>query len=99
MYLVPLPHFQHYNFLQEFTEESVEDHAFPTLDEALNTIDQNCGFNIELKWDMILKDGSNECHFPFEINLFLNAVLESVLKHGQRRKIVFSSFNPDICTL
>ena len=89
----------HYDFLQEFTEESVEDHAFPTLDEALNTIDQNCGFNIELKWDMILKDGSNECHFPFEINLFLNAVLESVLKHGQRRKIVFSSFNPDICTL
>jgi len=87
------------NGVKEFNEESVEDHAFPTLDEALNTIDQNCGFNIELKWDMILKDGSNECHFPFEINLFLNAVLESVLKHGQRRKIVFSSFNPDICTL
>ena len=55
--------------------------------------------NIELKWDMMLKDGSNECHFPFEINLFLNAVLESVLKHGQRRKIVFSSFSPDVCTL
>ena len=62
-------------------------------------IDQNCGFNIELKWDVMLKDGSNECHNPFEINLFLNAVLESVLKHGQRRKIVFSSFSPDVCTL
>merc|ERR1712156_1151140 len=87
------------NGVKEFTEESVEDHAFPTLNEALNTIDQNCGFNIELKWDMKMKDGSNECHFPFEINLFVNAVLESVLRHGQRRKIVFSSFNPDICTL
>ena len=86
-------------FLQEFTEESDEDHAFPTLDEALIKIDQNCGFNIELKWDVMLKDGSNECHNPFEINLFLNAVLESVLKHGQRRKIVFSSFSPDVCTL
>ena len=69
------------------------------MDEALIKIDQNCGFNIELKWDVMLKDGSNECHNPFEINLFLNAVLESVLKHGQRRKIVFSSFSPDVCTL
>ncbi len=85
--------------LKEFSEESEEDHAFPTLHEALTQIDQSCGFNIELKWDMMLQDGSNECHFPFEINLFLDSILETVLKHGQRRKIVFSSFNPDVCTM
>lgn len=84
---------------KEFAEESVEDQAFPTLQEALELVDQHCGFNIEVKWDMLLKDGSNECHFPFEINLFLDKVLEIVLKHGQRRKIVFSSFNPDVCTM
>ena len=87
------------NGVKEFSEESSEDQAFPTLEEALKLIDQNCGFNIELKWDMMLKDGSNECHTPFEINLFLNKVLETVLKHGLRRKIVFSSFNPDVCTM
>ncbi len=85
--------------LKVFTEESADDHAFPTLEEALEQIDPSCAFNIELKWDMLLLDGSNECKVPFEINLFLDIVLGTVIKHGQKRKIVFSSFNPDVCTM
>lgn len=88
------------NGAKEFIEEDDEEHQpFPTLEEALNLIDQDCGFNIEVKWDMMLKDGSNECHFPFEINLFLDQIIKTALAHGSSRKIVFSSFNPDVCTM
>ena len=69
-------HFEFSNGVKEFHEENDEYEPFPTLEEALNKIDESCGFNIELKWDMMLKDGSNECHFPFEINLFLDTVLK-----------------------
>ena len=69
-------HFEYSNGVKEFNEENDEHEPFPTLEEALNKIDESCGFNIELKWDMMLKDGSNECHFPFEINLFLDTVLK-----------------------
>jgi glycerophosphocholine phosphodiesterase GPCPD1 len=48
---------------------------------------------------MLYKDGSNECKVPFEINLFLDVVLRTVLRHSQKRKVVFSSFNPDVCTM
>ena len=34
-----------------------------------------------------------------EMNSFLNPILGSVIKHGGERAIVFSSFNPDICTM
>ena len=76
------------------------DHAaFPTLEHALATIDDHCGFNIDVKWDMELDDGSREFHQAFELNLFTDTILNTVLKHGGNRKILFSSFNPDICTV
>jgi glycerophosphocholine phosphodiesterase GPCPD1 len=77
------------------------DDGFPTLQLVLEKIDPNCGFNIELKWDMLLKDGSNECQSPFEINSFIDIILEIVhkSKKSKYRKIVFSSFSPDVCTV
>lgn len=82
------------------TFDDSEDHeAFPTLERALKVLDPNAGFNIEIKWDMELKDGSRECHNPFEMNLFLDVVLKKVLECADRRKVVFSSFNPDVCTM
>ena len=77
------------------------DDAFPTLQLVLEKVDPNCGFNIEVKWDMLLKDGSNECHAPFEINSFIDAILSIVhkSKKSKYRKIVFSSFSPDVCSV
>ncbi len=74
------------------------DDAFPTLQRVLEKIDANCGFNIEVKWDMLLKNGSNECQYPFEINSFIDAILSIVhkSKKSKFRKIVFSSFSPDV---
>jgi len=34
-----------------------------------------------------------------EMNSFLDPIIGCVIKHGGKRAIVFSSFNPDICTM
>ena len=34
-----------------------------------------------------------------EMNSFLDPILECVINRGGERAIVFSSFNPDICTM
>ena len=57
------------------------------------------GFNIEIKWDMENMDGTRESHNAFEMNVFVDAILKTVLQNAKSRKIVFSSFNPDICTV
>ena len=57
------------------------------------------GFNIEVKWDMENMDGTRESHNAFEMNIFMDAILKTVLKHAKSRKIVFSTFNPDACTV
>ena len=59
----------------------------------------SAGFNIEVKWDMENMDGTRESHNAFEMNIFMDAILRTVLKHAKSRKIVFSTFNPDVCTV
>lgn len=77
-----------------------DDHdPFPTLEIALKTMPSHVGFNVEIKWTMQLKDGSWELENPFELNMYLDIVLDTVLKHGGQRRIVFSCFHPDICTM
>ena len=81
-------------------DDDDDDHAaFPTLEKALRTVDTHGGFNIEIKWDMERKDGSRECHHAFELNSYIDTILQCVLTHGGARKIFFSSFNPDVCTV
>lgn len=41
---------------QLFFDDDLEDHQpFPTLEHALNVLDPSVGFNIEIKWTMLLK--------------------------------------------
>ncbi|VVD05840.1 unnamed protein product [Leptidea sinapis] len=83
-----------------FYDEDLEEHQpFPTLEQALKVIDVHVGFNIELKWTMELKDGTFELNNPFDMNTYVDKVLEVVLKNGNERRIVLSCFNPDICTM
>ncbi len=48
---------------------------------------------------MELSDGSRESVNPFEVNLYIDVILKCVLLHAGKRKIFFSTFNPDICTM
>ncbi|KAM3959061.1 LOW QUALITY PROTEIN: glycerophosphocholine phosphodiesterase GPCPD1 [Aphomia sociella] len=83
-----------------FFDEDLEEHQpFPTLEDALKTIDIHVGFNVELKWTMEMDDGTFELNNPFDMNTYVDKILEVVLKHGGERRIVFSGFNPDICTM
>ncbi|XP_058804973.1 glycerophosphocholine phosphodiesterase GPCPD1-like isoform X2 [Phymastichus coffea] len=84
----------------KFFDEDLEDHQpFPTLQGALQELEQHVGCNIEIKWTMQLKDGTFELNHPFDLNVYLDTILKVVLEHGGERKIVFSSFNPDICAM
>lgn len=80
-------------------DDDIDHQPFPTLERALDVVEKHAGFNVEIKWDLELPNGQGECHNPFELNLFLDAIIRVVLTHAQGRKIVFSSFNPDVCTM
>ncbi|XP_034945285.1 glycerophosphocholine phosphodiesterase GPCPD1-like isoform X2 [Chelonus insularis] len=83
-----------------FFDEDLEDHQpFPTLQAALQELELHVGCNIEIKWTMQLKDGTFELNHPFDLNTYLDIILKVVLEYGGDRKIVFSSFNPDICAM
>lgn len=50
------------NNKQLFFDEDLDDHQpFPTLQHALAILDPNVGFNIEIKWTMLLKVCNNVC--------------------------------------
>ncbi|CAG9784509.1 unnamed protein product [Diatraea saccharalis] len=83
-----------------FYDEDLEEHQpFPTLEDVLKNIDLHVGFNVELKWTMEMDDGTFELNNPFDMNTYVDKVLEVVLKNAGQRRIVFSCFNPDICTM
>ncbi|KAJ8921091.1 hypothetical protein NQ315_015888 [Exocentrus adspersus] len=81
-----------------FFDEDLDDHQpFPTLEQLLQTLDHHTGFNIEIKWTMRLADGTYELYHPTDLNVYLDTILEVVLRYGGERRIIFSCFNPDIC--
>lgn len=83
---------------QRFFDEELDDHQpFPTLQQILETLEPHTGFNIEIKWTMQLKDGTYELYHPTDLNLYLDTILDVVLRYGGDRRIIFSCFNPDIC--
>ncbi|KAL3281402.1 hypothetical protein HHI36_004611 [Cryptolaemus montrouzieri] len=82
-----------------FDDDQEEHQPFPTLQQVLEVLNPHVGFNIEIKWTMQLHDGSYELYHPTDVNLYLDTILEVVLKHGGTRRIVFSCFNADCCTM
>lgn len=83
-----------------FFDDDLEDHQpFPTLQQVLEVLNPHVGFNIEIKWTMQLKNGSYELDNPLDLNTYLDIIMEVVLKHGASRRIIFSCFNPDICSM
>uniref|UniRef100_A0A914WIA2 Glycerophosphocholine phosphodiesterase GPCPD1 n=1 Tax=Plectus sambesii TaxID=2011161 RepID=A0A914WIA2_9BILA len=80
-------------------DETLEHRPFPTLKQALTQVDPNVGFNVEIKYPMLQKDGTWECEHYWERNEYIDIILAEVLNYAADRRIVFSSFDPDICTL
>ncbi|XP_069014676.1 glycerophosphocholine phosphodiesterase GPCPD1 isoform X1 [Embiotoca jacksoni] len=83
-------------------EEEVDEHQpFPSLSQLFQAVPEHVGFNIELKWICQMKDGSWDGNLStyFNMNTFIDIVLSCVLQKGGNRRIVFSCFDPDICTM
>ncbi|XP_041814297.1 glycerophosphocholine phosphodiesterase GPCPD1 [Chelmon rostratus] len=83
-------------------EDEIDEHQpFPSLSQIFQAIPEHVGFNIELKWICQMKNGSWDGNLSsyFNMNTFLDIVLSCVLQKGGKRRIVFSCFDPDICTM
>jgi glycerophosphodiester phosphodiesterase len=73
---------------------------FTTLQEMFEKLPESTGFNIEMKYPMLHESEEHEMDtYAVELNSFVDTVLTKVYDLGKKRKIIFSSFNPDICLL
>lgn len=83
-----------------FDEDLAEHQPFPELAEALTIIDENVGFNIEVKWAQMLENGLLEDnHSSIDKNLYVDCILDVLLTKAGKRRIVFSCFDADICVM
>ncbi|XP_012682200.2 glycerophosphocholine phosphodiesterase GPCPD1 isoform X2 [Clupea harengus] len=83
-------------------EEDIDDHQpFPSLLQIFQAVPEHVSFNIELKWICHMKDGTWEGNLSsyFDMNIFLDIILTCVFKNAGKRRILFSSFHPDICSM
>ncbi|VDI31140.1 glycerophosphocholine phosphodiesterase GPCPD1 [Mytilus galloprovincialis] len=76
-----------------------ETQPFPTLKQCFEDVDEHVGFNVEVKYPMLRMNGYIEESTYFDRNKFVDIILKSVFENAKDRRIVFSSFDPDICTL
>merc|ERR1719431_423315 len=68
--------------VKHFSSDGHEEHEpFPTLESILNSLDVSCGFNVEIKYPQLMKNGTEESASPMEMNVFLDQVIKCVLKH------------------
>jgi len=73
--------------------------AFPTFEEVLTKLPPFLGFDVEVKYPMCFANGDHECEKFFDINMYVDRILDVLAKHAKDRRIVFSSFSPDACIL
>ncbi|KAJ2480505.1 Glycerophosphocholine phosphodiesterase [Coemansia sp. RSA 2320] len=86
--------------------ESTVQAPFATLRDLFELLPSSVGFDIEVKYPMPDEADEFGVCSTFEINLFVDRILDVVYEHlppptssGPRRHIVFTSFHPDICLL
>ncbi|XP_060088798.1 glycerophosphocholine phosphodiesterase GPCPD1 isoform X2 [Heteronotia binoei] len=74
---------------------------FPSLQTILEAIPEDVGFNIEIKWICQQRDGVWDGNLStyFDMNVYLDIILKTVLMKAGRRRIIFSSFDADICSM
>lgn len=91
------------------TKESFEnntDKPFPLLsdlfDEKISGLTDKLGFNIEVKWPQMENNGrwqENSFKPTFDRNFYVDTILEVVFQMAGKRRIIFSSFDADICLM
>ncbi|XP_061183603.1 glycerophosphocholine phosphodiesterase GPCPD1-like [Saccostrea echinata] len=72
---------------------------FPTLERVFEAVNPCTGFNVEIKYPQEKVNGEFEEINYHDRNKYVDIILRVVLRTAGRRRVVFSSFDPDICTL
>lgn len=57
------------------------------------------GFNIEVKYPVPQRDDDTFSFPYFERNMMADTILALVYRLARKRKIIFSCFDPDMCTV
>ncbi|KAJ8300997.1 hypothetical protein KUTeg_022516 [Tegillarca granosa] len=70
-----------------------------SMKRCFEAVDQHVGFNIEVKYPLQNEDGVYEETNFFGRNKYVDTILKTVFESAGERRIVFSSFDPDTCTL
>ncbi|XP_067900474.1 glycerophosphocholine phosphodiesterase GPCPD1 isoform X2 [Heterodontus francisci] len=81
--------------------DASENQPFPSLQQVLVCVPEHIGFNIEVKWPYQQKDGTWEGNMPtyLDMNQAVDIILKCVLENASNRRIVFSSFVADVCSM
>lgn len=86
----------------KFDEDSYDNQKKPflTLQEIMEKVPEHTGFDIELKWPEynLDKSYSHGVEKFCDANEFVDIILDVVLKYRQNRRIIFSTFDINICT-
>ncbi|XP_002736741.1 glycerophosphocholine phosphodiesterase GPCPD1-like [Saccoglossus kowalevskii] len=81
-------------------EDNPDLQPFPTLRKVFENVPDHLGFNIEIKYPQIYATGIPEQKSEFiERNVFVDTILKVVLEYAGCRRIIFSCFDPDVCTM
>ena len=73
--------------------------SIPTLESLFYCIPSWVGFNIEIKYPIECKHSHLRGLREYELNAYVDRVLDCVFDHAGDRRIFFSCFDPDVCML
>lgn len=74
----------------------------PLLSDMFKKLPSELGFNLEVKWPCInvLNQSENMLHTRrhwFDINKYIDQILDVVLENCKERNLIFSCFDPNVC--
>ena len=72
--------------------------TIPTLESLFHCLPVWIGFNIEIKYPIECKHRHLRTLAQYELNEYVDRILECVFTHAGKRRIFFSCFDPDVCT-
>ena len=77
-------------------------HLGPSLSlhmQVFRSLPPHIGFNIEVKYPVPDRDSTKDTFRYFERNMMADLILKVVYRLARRRKIIFSCFDADMCTM
>lgn len=83
--------------LEELAQRETLQLNVPTLEELFKNLPPGLGLNVEIKYPINLHNEWLSFSAPFEINRYVDSILDVVFTHAHDRRVVFSCFAPDVC--